>query len=364
MNASALNVLHNTGDQNFLTVANRVNLHLGALQIMVNQNRMLCRSLYSVGHVVAQLIIVIHDFHSTAAQHVGRTNHGGIANIMSSVQCALRVEYSVSFRTRNVAISKELLETLAVFGAVNAIHGRAQHLHASAGQRTCQVNSGLTTKLHDNALGLLFIDNIQHILHSQGLKVQLVSNIEVSGNGFRVVINDNGFVTKLLQGPYAMYGAIVKLYALTDTDRTRAQYNNLLFVTNLNLVLSFVAGIVVRSSSLKLSSAGIYHLIGGDDTVGLTHIANFKLSLAYASSNGLVGKAHLLSLAQQAGSELMGFQSTLHLDDVLNLRQEPFINLSNGVDFVNGYATTHSLSDYKATFIINILDFSTNFFIT
>ena len=105
MYACTLNVFHNAGDQNFLAVADSVNLHLGALQIVVNQNRMLGRSLYSIGHVVAQLIIVIHDFHSTAAQHVGRTNHGGIANIMSSVQCALRVEYSVSFRTRNVAIS-------------------------------------------------------------------------------------------------------------------------------------------------------------------------------------------------------------------------------------------------------------------
>ena len=59
----------------------------------------------------------------------------------------------------------------------------------------------------------------------------------------------------------------------------------------------------------------------------------------------------------------MGFQSALHFDDVLNLGQEPSINLSDGVDFVNGYATAHSLSDYKATLIINILDFSANFFI-
>ena len=221
----------------------------------------------------------------------------------------------------------------------------------------------MSTKLHDNALGLLFIDNVQHILHSQGLKVQLVSNIEVSGYGFGVVVDDDGFIAHLFERPYAVYGAVVKLYALTDTDRTGAQYNNLLFVTNLNLVLSFVAGIVVRSSSLKLGSTCIYHLVGGDDAVSLTHIANFKLSLAYASSNGLVGKAHLLSLAQQAGSELMGFHSTLHFDDVLNLGQEPSINLSDGVDFVNGYATAHSLSDYKATFIINILDFSANFFI-
>ena len=217
--------------------------------------------------------------------------------------------------------------------------------------------------MHDNALRLLFIDNIQHVLHGQRLEIQLVCDIEVGGNGFRVIVNDNGFVAQFLQGPYAVYGAIVELYALTDTNRTGAQNNDLLLVANLNLVLGFIAGIVVGSSGLKLSGAGINHLVGRNDAVSLTQIANFKLCLTYASSDGLVGEAHLLSLAQQARSELMGFQSTLHLNDVLNLGQEPFINLSDSVDFVNGHATTHSLGDNKATLIIDVLNLSTDFFV-
>ena len=221
----------------------------------------------------------------------------------------------------------------------------------------------MAAELHDNAFGLLFIDNIQYILHSQGLEIQLVSNIEVSGNGFGVVVDDDGFIAHLFERPYAVYGAVVKLYALTDADRTGAQYNNLFLIANLNLILGFIAGIVVRSSSFKLSSAGIYHLVGGDDAVGLAHVANFELGLAYASSNGLVGEAHLFSLAQQAGSELMGFQSTLHFNDVLNLRQEPSINLGDGIDFVNGYATAHSFGDNEATLIIDIFNFSANFFV-
>ena len=103
--ACTFNVLHNARNQNFLAVADSVNLYLGALQIMVNQNRMLCRSLYCVGHVVAQLVVVVNDFHSTTTQYVGRTYHGRIANIMSSIQCALGVEYGMSFGTGDIAVS-------------------------------------------------------------------------------------------------------------------------------------------------------------------------------------------------------------------------------------------------------------------
>ena len=115
-----------------------------------------------------------------------------------------------------------------------------------------------------------------------------------------------------------MYGAVVEFYALTDTDRTGAEYNYSLLVAYFNLILGFVAGIVVRSCSFKFRSAGINHFVGRQNAVSLTHIADFKLSLAYTFTDNSIGKAHSLSLTQQARSQLVSFQSFFHFNDVLD----------------------------------------------
>ena len=330
---------------------------------MVNQYRMLVRSLNSIGHVVAQLVIVINDFHSTAAQYVGRTNHGRVANVMCSNQRTLGIEYGVALRTRDIAACQQLIEAFTVLSAVDAVNGGAQNLHACAGERTSQVDSGLTAKLYDNAFRFFFINNIEHVLNSQRLKVQLISNIKVGGNGFRVVVDDDGFIAHLLQCPYAVYRAVVELYALTDTDRTGAKYNNSLLVAYFNLILGFVAGIVVRSCSLKLSSAGINHFIGRQNAVSLTQVADFELGLAYALSDNCIGKAHFLRFAQQARSKLMGFQSFFHFNDVLDFGQEPQVNLGDVMNLFEGNATADSFSNNEAALVVNQLNAVMDFFI-
>lgn len=111
---------------------------------------------------------------------------------MSSNQRTLGIEYGVALRTRDIAACQQLIEAFTVLGTVDAVNGGTQNLHACAGERACQVDSGLTTELNDNAFRFFFVDNIENILYSQRLKVQFIGNIEVSGNGFRVVVDDNG----------------------------------------------------------------------------------------------------------------------------------------------------------------------------
>ena len=217
--------------------------------------------------------------------------------------------------------------------------------------------------MNNNAFRFFFVDNIEYILNSQRLKVQFIGNIEVSGNGFRVVVDDNGFIAHFLQRPYAVYGAVVKFYALTDTDRTGAEYNYSLLVAYFNLILGFVAGVVVRSCSFKFRSAGINHFVGRQNAVSLTHIANFELSLAYAFTDNSIGKAHSLSLAQQARSQLVSFQSFFHFNDVLDFGEEPQVNLGDVVNLFQSNTTADSLSNNEAALVVNAFDAVMNFFI-
>ena len=91
-----------------------------------------------------------------------------------------------------------------------------------------EVDGGLTAELNDRVVRLLGLDDAGHVLRGQRLKVQTVSGVEVGGNGLRVVVDDNGLAAELLQRPDRVNRAVVELDALTDTDRTGAENQNLL----------------------------------------------------------------------------------------------------------------------------------------
>ena len=96
-------MFHNAGNQYVLAVADSVNFNFRALQIMVNKYRMFVRSLNGVCHVVFQFIVVINNFHSTAAEYIGRAHHYRVTNVGSCFQSAFGIEYGMSFRARNIA---------------------------------------------------------------------------------------------------------------------------------------------------------------------------------------------------------------------------------------------------------------------
>ena len=69
----------------------------------------------------------------------------------------------------------------------------------------------------------------------QRLEVQLIRCIKVSTYGFRVVVHDNSFISKFLDGPYALHAAVVELDTLSDPDRTGTDNQDLLLVARLTL---------------------------------------------------------------------------------------------------------------------------------
>ena len=359
--ARTFNVFHDTGNEHVVAITDSINLYFPALQVVVNQNRMLLGSLYCVGHVVSQFVVIVNDFHCTTAQYIGRTNHYRVANICCCPQCAFGIEDSVSFRTRNVAIGKELFKTFTVFCTVNAVYAAAKDFYTAFSQGASQVNCSLTTELYNNAFRLFLFDYVEHIFQGQRFKVQLIGNVEVSGNSFRVVVDDDGFVAHFAQRPYGVYGAVVKFYALTNADRTGAKHYNFLSIAYGNFVFVFVGGIVVRSCSFKLCSAGIYNFICGQDVVFLTHCTNFKSILANKLTNYRVSKAHLFSLQQQCRCKLFVFEGCFHINNVGNFMEEPFIHFGNVINVINGYTTADSFCDNKEAFVVNTFNAFFNF---
>ena len=91
-----------------------------------------------------------------------------------------------------------------------------------------QLDGGLTAELHHSTPGLLDLQDAVHILGGQRVKVQPVGGIEVGGDGFGVVVDDDSLVAVLLQRPDTVYRAVVELDALADPDGAGTEYQDLL----------------------------------------------------------------------------------------------------------------------------------------
>ena len=161
------------------------------------------------------------------------------------------------------------LEAFSVLRHINSVIGSTEYINTLLIQKLGELNRGLSAESHNNAVGFLGRDNTHNVLVSQRFKVKSVGCIEVGRNGFGVIINDNNLVARLFKRPYAMYGSVVELNTLADSNRARTEYDNRLFITILflnkllRLVFLIECGIEIRSLGVKLGGAGINHFING-----------------------------------------------------------------------------------------------------
>ena len=75
---------------------------------------------------------------------------------------------------------------------------------------------------------MLHVYHVFHILRGEGFKIQLIRNVKVGADCFRIVIDNNRFIAFPGKSPGSMHGAIVEFDTLTDTDGAGTQNENLL----------------------------------------------------------------------------------------------------------------------------------------
>ena len=86
-----------------------------------------------------------------------------------------------------------------------------------------------------------------------------------------------------------MYGAIVELDPLSDTDRTGAKHQHFLLGFGFRrLIFTAKYGIIIRCGCLKFCGTGVYHLISCHNAVFITHIVNFFFCLSGKACNHIV----------------------------------------------------------------------------
>jgi hypothetical protein len=127
---------------------------------------------------------------------------------------------------------------------------------APAPQR--QLQRRLAAVLHDHALGLFLVDDLQHVFQRQRLEVQAVGGVVVGGHGLRVAVDHDGLVPVLAHRQRRMHAAVVELDALADAVGAAAQHHDLLARGRLGLALVLVGriqvGRLVANSAAQVST--------------------------------------------------------------------------------------------------------------
>ena len=134
-----------------------------------------------------------------------------------------------------------------------------------------KIDRGLTAEGNDHAYGLFNVYYVHDVLKAKRLKIEPVGCVEVGGDGFGVVIDDNDLVAQLLERFYAVDRAVIKFNALTDADRSAAEnYYSLLFALDkgASLTVPVKGRVKIRRFSSKLRGTGIDHFINRDRLIG------------------------------------------------------------------------------------------------
>ncbi|EJW98498.1 hypothetical protein EVA_13395 [gut metagenome] len=236
MNTGALNKLHDTGNKHVASIAYGINLKLFALDVFINQNRLIlvdCNCGFKVG---LESFLICNNLHCSAAQNVGGTDKNRVANFFCGLDTVFYVGDGTTLRLRNSKLFHDFFKGVSVLCSLNSCNVSAYNLNTTLHKGLSKVDSSLTAQRGDNADRIFHFHNAHNVLSGERLEVQLVGSGVVGGNGFGVVVYDNGLVAELFNSGNSVDSGVVKLNALTYTDRTGTENHNLFSVAYAGLV--------------------------------------------------------------------------------------------------------------------------------
>src|SRR5690606_2921713 len=237
---------------------------------------------------------------------------------------------------------------LAVFGTVDSLRAGTDDRHASLFQRAGQFQRGLAAVLDDHTLGLFDADDFQYVFQGDRLEIQAIGSVVVGGDGFRVASAHDGLVAVSAHGQRRMHAAVVKLDALTDTVRATAQYHDLFAARRIGLALFLIGRVHVGSVGGELGGAGVDPLVYREHTQLVP--LRTQVLLAYPQQLGQagIGKTFALEAEHQVLVQIGQPQladAFLVLDQILDLHQEPRVDVGQLEDPLDAHAGTEGVTD-------------------
>ncbi len=197
VNSCSLYVLHDPRDQDVRAVAYSVHLQLLALQVLVDEDRVILRDAVDDLHELLDLLVGQRDLHPLSAKHVRRSDKHWISQAVCDRLCLLRRVDRAARRARDLRLFEDPVKQLPVLRGVDVLRLRPEDRHTHLHQALCELDRRLSAKLHHRPVRLLDVDDVLHVLRRERLKVELVRNIKVRAHRLGIVVDDDRLVACL-----------------------------------------------------------------------------------------------------------------------------------------------------------------------
>jgi len=243
---------------------------------------------------------------------------------------------------------QHLLKALAVLGHVDHVGRGADDRHAVLLEVACELERRLPAVLHDDAERLLDVHDLEHVLERQRLEIEAIGGVVISRDGLRIAIDHDRLVAVLAKRHRRMHAAVVELDALSDAIGTAAQHDDLLPIGGCRFALVLVGRIHVSRACREFRGAGVDALVDGPHAERVPLPPKLRLIRFQQICKTAIRKAlalqlpHLLARQRVERTLLDG---ELEIDDFLDLREEPAVDLRVAVQLLERHANAERVRD-------------------
>ncbi len=341
-----LDVLEDRAHVALGAVAEGVNVQLdGILQERVEVDGVVRRDARGLGHVGAKVVVVVDDRHATTAQHVARAHEQRVANATRDLGGVLHGLCRRGGRIGNLQAVEQAREAIAILGQVDGLGLGAHDGDARGLEPAGKVDGGLATQCHDDAHGLLDLDDVHDVLEGERLEVEAVGGVVVGRDGLGVAVDHDRLVALGLERVRGVNAAVVKLDALANAVGAGREdhHAGLLCLRALGGATVLVGEVVVTRASSKLAGAGVDGLHERAHAHDLAHGTHDLLARPREVGNLTVREAKLLGCEHVVVVEANEPQlrdRALGGDDVRDAVKEPAVDMRELEDALHAPAAT------------------------
>lgn len=363
VNTSLLDVLRHSVHNQLALGGDTIDVNLlRALDKLGNNNRVVRRHIGGRLELVLEILLAANHRHGSARQDITRTHQHRVPDLVSKLLGRLDRRQLLPRRLVNADAVENLRELLAILSLVNVQRVRAQHFGPTLLlQSQRNVLRQLPANRHHHARCALQFVNIHHPLVAQLLKIQFIRRIIISRHRLRVIIDHYSLFSHVAEGLDGRDGAPVELDGGADSVDAAAEDNGAVVFEGDVVGGAVVCGVEVVCVGREFGSEGVDALDPGADVEGEADGAD----LVFGGGDGVcdlaIGEAELLSLEDlvllEGVEAACVFELAGAVDDVLELVEEPLVDLGEVVDLVDGVVfVEHGLADGEPAAVGGVLE--------
>ena len=228
MAAGRLDVFEDGADDRRLAVRDAVDVQLDRVfEELVDEDGLALCGAHRLLHVLDEVLLLVDDRHAASAQDEARAHEDGVADLVRHLHGLGDRVRDAARRLEHADLGDELLEVVAILGAVDVVRRRADHVRARRAQLLRKVERGLPAELHDHAVAAFAVVDLHHVFERERFEVEAVGCIVVRRDRLRVRVHHDDLEAPLPQRERGVAAAVVELDALADAVGAAAEHHDL-----------------------------------------------------------------------------------------------------------------------------------------